>query len=163
MNEQLQKVPETILQEPVRLSVDIRAANKIHGLLQRWKWLPKERIFTIYPIVAGSLIKISKLLLSMDVDPDTLKDANSLFQNAYKQMEEHTETMAKILAIAFVNRNEDPSQRLINFILNNFTSKEIKSTIGIVVSQMDVVSFTSSIISVRAMNLLQMSPQDQGS
>jgi hypothetical protein len=164
MTEELNKVPGAILQEPTVIIVDVKPVNRMHKQLQKWKILPSKRKFSIYPTVPGSLIKISKLLLTINFDPESIKGGvNKYFEAGYHHMADHAESLAKIIAIAIVNRKRDPSQQLIDFILYNFNSQDLIGTLTIVLSKMDVKSFMNSIILVRAMNLLKMSPEDQGS
>lgn len=164
MTEQLNKVPDAILQEPTIIEVDIKPCNWLHKLLQKLKILPKKRKYAIAPQCTGSLIKISKVLLSINFDASVLKSGiGDYFQAGFKHMAEDGEKMARIIAYAIVNRKSDPPRKLIDLILDNFTSAELASTVSIVLAKMEVKSFMNSIILVRGMNLLKMSPDDQGS
>lgn len=150
--ETLAAVSDATVQEQLKVEVDIRSTNRFHALLQSWGILPKKRVFMLQPITMGSLIRISKLLLKIDMN---LYDLNNLLDSNYKAIEAHAPALAEIVAIALQNSRQQPSQKLIAFILNNFTSKEMMGVLGLVVKQMDLSSFMSSIISVKGMNILE--------
>jgi hypothetical protein len=150
--ETLSQVSDATAQEPITIDVDVKPVNKVHGKLQKWGILPKKRSFTLNPITMGSLVKISKLLL--DIDMDVYK-ADRLLESNYEAISKHGETMAKIVAIAITNTKPGPSKRLVSFIVFNFTTKELLYVLSIVMKQMDLTSFMSSIISVKGMNILE--------
>lgn len=148
MDKVLENVSDTILDKEVTLEVDIYRT--------RWeKFLrkPEKRTFVIKPITLGSLIRISKLLLTVDL---TLDDVQSLLQSTYHSMVDHGETIAKIIAIAIHNQPTEPPKSLVDFIINNFTAKEMFTTVSIILNKMDVTSFMSSIISIKGMSVLEM-------
>jgi len=62
--------------------------------------------------------------------------------------------MASVVALAIRNCDTPADTRLVNFILRNFTTKELMGVLAIVVKQMDLTSFMSSIISVKGLNVL---------
>lgn len=173
MNEILNQVASVATQKPIELEVDILPANSVHRLLQRWKVLSLKRVFIMRPITYGNLIRISNLLLGIDMKVFDMK--NPLESN-YQAITQHAETIAKVVAIAIHNSRSEPPATLARFILFNFTSDEMLSTLSIVLKQMNVAGFMSSIISIRGLNVLEsgivsamnvsgneMSPMDQGS
>lgn len=173
---ELQQTADALLGNGITITVDVQAATWYDRLLQQWKWRPAQRTFIIKPLVLGSLIRVSKLLLSIDnslLTKDLLEDRFGLFNANYALMQKHSGAMATIIAIAVTNTKAEPSEKLVNFFLYNLTPKELSQLFAVVVSQMDVVSFTSSIISVRGLNVLEskdasatgagMNPQTQGS
>ena len=171
MKEVLKQVSDVATQKPVELVVDVLPANIIYRYLQRWKVLPAKRTFTIRPITYGNLIRISNLLLSIDIK---VFDMKNLLESNYNAITQHGESVARVVAIAIHNSRDEPPASLTRFILFNFTSQEMLSTLNIVLQQMNVTSFMSSIISIRGLNVLEsgiasvssvseVSPKDQGS
>jgi hypothetical protein len=158
MNKTLERAADTILEEPVKVEVDNNPQNKIEEILQKWGILPKKKTFYIQNITLRNLVRVSKLLLS--IEPGTFDRENILDSN-YKAMGKHSETVAKIVAIALHNKRSEPPQRLVSFIMDQFTAKELEGVLGIVIKQMSVTDFMKSIISVRGLNLLEK-PQSEG-
>jgi hypothetical protein len=153
MTETLSKAADATVQEPVVIEVDINPQGFLHRLLQKWKWLPRKRKFVIEPIKMGSLIRISKLMLSIDM---SVFDMRNLLESNYKAIDKHASTMARIVAVAIQNNKHQPSEKLVEFVLNNFTSHELRMVASMVLKQMDVTSFMSSIISIKGTNVLEM-------
>lgn len=110
-----------------------------------------EREFAINPLVMGSLIRVSKICLDIDIDIHSanLQEAN------YQALVKHGKSMAQIVAIAFTNTEKEPSPRLVSYLIRNLTSSELRSICTTVVNQMDVKSFMISIISIKGMSLLK--------
>jgi hypothetical protein len=160
MTETLKKVADTLLERSVTLEVDISPQSRVQRLLQRWGLIPKKKTYVIAPINLGSMIKISKSILCLDVSSF---QAESMLNTHVKIVEGHGREVAKIIAYAVVNQKKDPPESLIDEILWNFSSLDLLRTLSIVLRQMDNTSFMSSIISMKGLNLLAMSPQDQGS
>lgn len=172
--ETLAKAVDALVSEPIKVEVDIHPQSLWEKSLQRLRILPKTKVFVIRPITLGNLARISKLLLSIDISPDQLRDQG--ISLVYELMSEHSETVSRIVAVAIDNRKEGPSEKLVQFILHQFTAAEIMSVFSIVVKQMDMKSFMNTIISVRGVNVLEkksagvpnaesseVSPMDQGS
>jgi len=149
----LNDVAETVLNQPVKISVDVAPKNKTHAFLQRINFCEKKREFTIYPLCMGAMIRASKELLSIDV---SIFDFENLLESNYKSIVRDSNAIARVLAISITNAPEDQKSesRIIKFILRNFNSKEMLSCLKIVLKQMDVTSFMSSIISAKGLNLL---------
>lgn len=171
--ELLEAVANTTTDEPVLITVDIVPTSALHAFLQKKKLLPKQRTFQLSAIKMGSLIRISKLLLEIDV---SVFDFSNIMESNYKAIVQHSERLAECVAIALQNGRVAPSKKLTAFILRNFSTKEMLGVLAIVVKQMDLTSFMSSIISVKGMNILEnrivsaenvnlpeVSPSNQGS
>ena len=141
------------MQEPIKVDVDVKPTNRFHMKLQQWGVLPKKRVFILHPITMGNLIRISKLLLTIDMSVYELQ--KNVLESNYHSIVQHGEPLARIIAIAISNRKAGPSNRLVSFILENFTAKEMQTLLAAIVKQMDLVSFMSSIISVKGMNILE--------
>lgn len=156
MKEILKKTADTLLDQSVTFTVSIEPKSKIHRLLQKVRIKATERVFYIHPLTFGTMIKISRLLLDIDV---TIFRQVNMLDGVYKVLNKDGDKIATIVAMAFVNRKKDPENTLIEFIKDNFTSKELLQALMIVLNQMDVTSFMSSIVSIRGLNLLQETSQ----
>lgn len=158
----LSNVSDTLLQEVVKLEIDVKPTGQFHAWLQAKGLAPKKRVFEMRPAVLGTLHRISKLLLSVDLNID--KEA--MLESNYRLMEQHGETIALVCATALSNTKVPPSSRLVDFLLYNLTSKELLSLLSIVLKQMDISSFMISITSMRGLSVLErkeVSPSVQGS
>lgn len=149
--ETLKKVSDVTVERPVQITVDVNPQGRLHRILQRWGILPKKRVFELGQIKLGTLIRISRYLLEIEM---TIPDRNNLLEVNYKAIDEHGEKLAIIIAMAIQNSKADVSKKLVMFIMQNFTTKELFGVLSIVVQQMDLTSFMSSIISIKGMNVL---------
>lgn len=169
----LSSVADMVTQQPVELEVDIAPRNRMHAVLQQWGILPKKKVLVIRPIYYGTLIRISQLLLGIDMSK---YDISHVHESNYTIIRDHGIAIATIIAEAIHNRRSAAPERLVSFIMDNFTNKELLSTLLIVLQQMNIKDFMTSIISVRGMNVLErktasakiaenneVSPMDQGS
>ncbi len=161
----LNKVGDAALQKPVELEVDIISPGRFQRILQHLGLMAKKRKLVLHPITLGNLIRISQQMLAIDIN---LFRQENLLESNYKAIQLHGNTIARIIAIAVNNSKSDPPASLVRFIVNNFTAKELLQTLGIVLRQMNITDFMTSIISVRGLNVLEasnngMSPVEQGS
>lgn len=147
----LNRVADAALNEPVKLEIDVKAKNYLHKVLQKIGWLKTKEKFEISGINMGTLIKVSRIVIGIDTSFFT-KD--NLLESNFKAMDKYGEDLAKCIAHCIHNKKSEPPQALINFILFNFTSTEMYRVLGIVIKQMDVSSFMSSIISIKGVNIL---------
>ncbi len=160
IQETLSEVSDATLEKPFIITVDISPNSRLHKRLQDWGVLPKQRIFQLKPIYLGSMLKLSPLLLGIDLTLPKVKqelEGGSYLVMSYEAIQNHAEKMAKIIAIAIQNNNEDPDKSLVKFILRNFTAKEIMRVLTLVIKQMDIENFISTIISVKGLNVLESS------
>lgn len=156
MNEKIkQEVVDTILQEGVDFTVTISNPNWLH----RIKILPIEKVFKIYPIKLGTLLKIAKILI--EINPDQLESLSdgedgSFLEKGFSIIVNNKDNMIKVIAYGIVNRKREPSKRLINFLDYNLTPKELLKILILVIRQMDVTDFLASMVFVVGkMNLLR--------
>jgi len=156
--ELLQKTADTLLQEPVVLEVDITAKKPLHSFLQKIGWMPIKRRLVINPITLGNLVRISKILLEMDLAGRV--DIKNILESNFKLIVENGDRMATVIAIAVHNDRSEPPAALVRFIKTHFTSRETYAAVTVVLKMMDLKSFMNTIISVKGMTV--MSPQDQG-
>lgn len=153
----LKKTAETILDEPIVLTVDIKPQSKFHSLLQRLRIKPKKINYSIHGTTLRNMLRISKLLIDINLKP--IPD-NGVTEWSYNILITESERMAEIIAIAIHNSRSERPRSLINLIMDNFTASELKGVTSLVLDRLNVADFINSIASVRTMNLLsQASPQ----
>lgn len=149
--EVLGQVADVVTNEPITLSVDILPKNRAHAYLQRRGWLPTKKVFTLKGATLGTMVKISKLLLDVDIShfkTELLLDSN------YRSISTDGPKMALAIAHCIHNRPGQPAKSLVDFILYNFTAQELYRTLTLVLKQMDVSSFMTSIIYIKGVNIL---------
>lgn len=162
----LSKVADTITSKPASFEIIFIPQNKLHAWLIKKKILPGKKTFEIKPIVLGNLLRISKLLLTIQGSKGSDK---SLLDQAYNLVRDHTETVVEIIAIAIQNNKYEPAAKLKRQIAENLTPKEVLHLVSAVLQQLDLTNFISSIISIRGLNVLdsgekkEVSPASQGS
>lgn len=152
MNDVINKVSDTLTGEPVLITVDVTPKNFLYKL-----WYGKrkrKKVFTIHLITPGNMIRISKLLNSIDNSLYDLKENGNILDSNWQAIEKYTKVLVEITAIAITNKKEMPPKSLIDFIEYNFTAAELYSVLAVVIKQMDVASFMSTIISVKGLNIL---------
>ncbi|HEY4207980.1 MAG TPA: hypothetical protein VGM31_14250 [Puia sp.] len=154
----LKETTDTILQESVNLEVDIQPRGWLHQLLQRRRLTAVKKVLTIRPITLGNLVRISRILLQIDLKSIT---GNNLVNLNFQLIDLYGHSMSEIVAIAVYNRKAPPPQSLIDLVNTEFTSADLARAIGIVLRQMDLSSFTSTIISARGLTVV--SPNEQRS
>lgn len=152
MKEVLSAVAKTVNQEPSIIDVDVKPSNSVHRLLQQWKILPATKTYTIHPVTLGTLVRISEYLLSVDM---TVADINNILNSTYEIIQKNGRIVARILALAIHNKKKKPSEKMVDFIYEHFTCRELVDVMQIVFKQMDVTSFTSTIVSMKGMSVLE--------
>jgi hypothetical protein len=152
MKETLTEVANTLLEKSVTIEVDILNPGWFEKFLIKRGWKKPKRTFIIKPLCLGSLIKISKLILEIDVSIIGEKNYQEV---GYKLMKGYSHVLAEIVAIAIINAKTDPPKELTSFLLHNLSAKELLSISMLVLKQLDTSSFIASIISIRGVNILQ--------
>jgi hypothetical protein len=150
----LQQTADALLQNTVTVKVQILQPTLLQKLRKQ-----TTRTFHIQPACLGTLIKISKELLSIDIDE---ADKANWMVLSQKLMYAHSSTLARIIAFAIVNSKADPPQSLIDFLQYNLTASEMSHVAKIVLEKMDITSFIGSIVSIKGVNLLETSLPNQG-
>ena len=157
MNDILKKVADTVTDTPIKITVGIRPQSRIHAWLQKIGAMPKVRTFMVYQTTLGNLIRISGLLVSMDGDIMTI------VKDGYKAVDEYGPIFSRIVAIAIHNKKSEPPKKLLDFIDANITPAELADLLGVVLKQMNLQDFLSSIILTKGVNVLEMSRNQKGS
>ena len=146
---QLQQSADAILEKPVIISVDDPATTWPEKLLVKLRLRKEKRVFHVKPLVLGSLVRISKILLSIDkskLTKEALENKQELFNINFELMQRHSLQMAEVVAIAVTNEKKEPSKDLVNFFLYKLTAKELMAVFTVIMQQMNVQDFISSII-----------------
>jgi hypothetical protein len=168
--EVLKKVADAVTQKAITFDLDVTAHTWWQRLLQRLRLMPKKRSFSINPLTLNQLQKISKLLLPIalnDFTPDGI----------LKLMINHGRDCAEIVAIAVTESRQDPSKKLIDTFFFNLAKDDMTTALKIVLHQMSVLNFITTIASIRSLNTLEtkshasaksvegseVNPQTQGS
>lgn len=150
----LSSVSDTVLDKPIKLEVDIVPVNKVHDYLQKKGWKPKKKTFDLHRINMGTLIRISRILLDIDV---SIFDKNNLLESNYRAIDQYGEKLAECVALCIHNKKSEVPHSLVQMVLTSFTTAELSRVLSIVLKQMDVASFMNSIISIKGANILAKS------
>lgn len=159
-NQIRQEAVDSILEKGVDFTVAIQNKNILHKL----KLTPPERKFVIYPIKMGALLKISEILLDLNIDElvNVMKGEGkgvNLLDLGAKNIIENKDKLIKMIAYGIRNCDKEPPESLIRFLNENLTTKEGLKLMMLIVQQMDVNPFLASLVSIRGMNLLQTKKQ----
>lgn len=156
----IDKIADALLQEDIPIEFDVRPVNWLHLILQRMKLKPVRQTFTLRPVTLGTLIKISKLLIDIDMN---IFDIKNILESNYQAIVKHGVSYAKIIAIAIHGKPGNVPESLVNSIVNNFTTKELEGAMNIVFNQMSIANFMSSIISMKGnLQVVEMSQKIPG-
>ncbi|WP_343302847.1 hypothetical protein AAHN97_14980 [Chitinophaga niabensis] len=140
-----------ILEEPAIIEIEIVSPGLWDKILFKFG-APTKRKFELKPIVLGNLVRISKRLLTVDMD--IFEQGGNILVANYTAIQNHSTALAEIVAIGMTNQREEPSPRLVRFILNNFTAVELLNVVTKVVKMMEIGAFMNTIISAKGMSLL---------
>lgn len=154
MNEKetLQAASDTLTEAPVTLDITIASRGRMHAWLQKIKLMPRKRSFLVRPATLGTLARISKLLLSIEVDD---LSQEQFLNSSYLLASAHHRTIAEVLAVAVTNTREYPGEKLIDFLLHHLTARELLFCTSLLLKQMDLSNFIYSIISIKGLSVLQ--------
>lgn len=158
MNDTLQQVADTALDQPLTITVDVAPQYWWQRWLQQWRIWPKKKQFQLRPLYLGTLLRISRILLAIQWKMPGKEEAHqpNLLELNYEALQNHSGHLAQVVALAITNTDRAPSPALTRFILQNFTSKELMGVLALVLKQMDLSSFMISITSVKGLNVLEM-------
>ena len=155
MNEILEKVADSVTNEPVKITVDIKPQGWVDRVLKKLGLIRPVKTFFITQVTLGNLIRISKLLRSIDGSIFNFKNNENILENVYYAMEKHTTSLSTIIAISLYNKKDMPDKSLVDFVETNFNSENMLSVVSVVIKQMDVTSFMTTIISIKGINILE--------
>jgi hypothetical protein len=148
----IDKIPEVLEQKAIKIQFDVKRTG-IYRLLQKIKLIEEKKTYEIKPLTLGSLMRISKEVEGISDELFNQKDDNLMAANI-KAMGAHSEALARVIAIGLSGRKGEPSTRIVNDVLNNFTPSDMMKVLNIILKQMNVMGFMSSIISIKGMSLV---------
>lgn len=141
------------------ISVSVNPKSKLHQLLMKLKILPTERVFELRPIVVGNMYRMSAKVIQI---PDNIMEhgvLNALMTGSY----EHIDKLIYIIAVGIQNNSEEPNERLLNLIRNEFTAKDVKAAFNAIMFQLNLSDFIQSITLIKGINILdKVSPSNKG-
>ena len=147
----LHKVADTILDNPITLTVDIKPQGKIHAWSQKIGLSRKVETFNVTGATLTNMIRIADILL--DVDIKTINPGQAL-EWSYTLIKNEGRRMAEVIAIAIYNRVDNRPDSLVELILNNLTAPELKYAYSLVAERLNITDFIDTIGLAREMNLL---------
>lgn len=140
--ELLGKVSDAIEQKAITFDIDALE----YGLFG--KKTVKKKSFTIKPLTAAQLHKISTLVLSIDMAD---LSANGVFNILKDQLM----IACKVVAVAVTDSRKEPSKKLIDTFYHNLDHNDLETALKIVFQQMEVVNFISTMASIRNLSVLE--------
>ncbi|MEZ2446126.1 hypothetical protein AB6805_30635 [Chitinophaga sp. RCC_12] len=143
---------DSLLDNSVQFEVDVMNPKWWERIAIKFGWLPAKKTFNIRPTTLGNMIRISKLLLSINVD--SYRQSGSPLDASYQVYDAHGRVLAEVIATAISNSKRGPTNKLVDFIQDNLSAAELLSLVSIVLKKLDVMNFMTTIISIRGMSLL---------
>lgn len=148
----LQQAAKAITQDAFTFEVDVPAKNRAHGWLQKVGLRPKKRVFAIRPLTLGTCVRISRILLRVDLK--SISQESSLY-GAHEVISKSGKRVSQIIALAITNTKELPAKELISFLHYHLTPSERMKLLSVVMEKMDVQNFIFSIVVLRGLNVLE--------
>lgn len=146
-NNILKKAADTLLEKPQEIVLKVNNP----GVLHHMRILPKSRKFQIKPLTLGNLVRISQILLEVEFNTQ----AEDIWTESLKAIRQHARRMVMVAAYAIHGKRSEPPVRLIKFLEDNLNAMELNQVLVIVISQMNITDFMTSIISIKGMSLLK--------
>ena len=145
----LQAVSDTLTQKAIDITIDIKAENKLHVLLQRWNIKPKQRAFQLCALTMGNVIRISKLIVGLrPIDRMDVPQLIALISG-------NGDKLAEVLAIAIQNKKKYPPKRFIEFLQFNLSPKEMEKLIALSIELMGINHFLNTTFLIKGMSILE--------
>jgi hypothetical protein len=130
---------DVILQKGVDFRVSICKPNIVQKL-----FFPKGRKFVLYPATMGTLLKISNEL--EHVQEFQFADDKDWIEQSIESAVKYKDNLVRAIAYAIVNKDKEPSNRLLKFLNSNLSAKEVMVLIPLVMSQLGVQDFLSGLV-----------------
>lgn len=149
----LADVADTLTDQPTILTVDILYPNRLQKFLMFLRLMNRYKTFELRAACLGTMIRVSKLMLN--IDPECFREKDSFLRANWQVMQDSGRDLCRIIAIAVKNGKNLPTEKEVDFFVNNLTSQEVKGIINIILSKINVSDFMISIVSVTGMDILQ--------
>lgn len=140
-----------MLQEPVDFTITVNRPGLLHKIGIR----KKKRKFSIYPLVVGTMLRMTKEISKLNVGELNTSEKGDLFAKAFESMEVNLDKLVDIVALAIHNRKGAVPKSLRRFLINNISNSELFKLVSIVASQVNVQGFLYSIILIKGMSLVK--------
>lgn len=152
------RVVDAILESGVDFTVRVDHPNLLHKL----GILKKKRIFKIFPIKLGAVLKISRILVDLEQEAFLLEGEGDeaiirnadLIQTGLRSIVKNHEKLLQVISIAIMNSDQDPPKSLIRFLNRNMTTGSALQLLNLVIRQMSIDDFLACMVSVKGMNLM---------
>ncbi|GAA4338459.1 hypothetical protein GCM10023149_48440 [Mucilaginibacter gynuensis] len=141
--EELLKVAEAVTGRPVIVEIDFQIPITHNGIRVR------KLKFAIRPITVGNLYRISGMVKKI---PDGLIEGTAV--QILADIHEHIDKLVYIAAVGIQNDENEPTPDLLDLV-KKFDLEDIHSVVQIVLSQINLKSFISSIILIKGADILQ--------
>ena len=140
----IEKTVDALLEKPVEIEVTFEH--------RRW-WQPRRKTWIVKPTTLGTYFEICKVLGEMNISKEDLEKTN--FDLGVDFGRKYGEKVIQLLALAIHNRPGPPPAATSRILRDNLTTKQLFSMVQLVVSLIDVTPFTTTIILVSGMSLLE--------
>ena len=141
---------DAILEQPIKITIHVDNPTWKHKL----RFVPKSQTFILKPLVCGSILRISKIIESMELEREGFND-KVLMEVGVDQVVRNMDKMIEVVAIAMMNSETRPSKSLMRYLMENTKPSEIFNIVRIIIKQMDVMGFMTSIILIKGMSLFK--------
>lgn len=158
-NELFSNEIDIALDEPIKLSIDIIPRNRLEALLMKWRVLPKARKFNIKGATSGTLARISKVAMMMDIKE---KPDDGIISWSFEHISQYTDHVLQIIAIAIHNKEPEVPQDLIRFLKRNVLAKDMATLASIIISKLHLDPFMNTTLALGRINIMKEPDQASG-
>ena len=123
------------------------------------------KIFELKALTLSTILEISKLILKIDIKRDDLfelkeKDFGNAKNFILDKIAKNCDDIIMIIAYALTNTRKKPSKKLIDFLTDNLTNKELYEVMKAVETKMDYGFFLNFLILVTPINMLEATKKE---
>lgn len=157
----LKKVADAVTEEPITIKLIKKGRpnwiTKMPVLLRFFRFMGffPEKTITVNALTLGTVYRISALINELNIPQ---ADSKQLKEWIYGLIEDNSILVCSVISTAIWNKKGNVPQSLTEWVFENFTLKEIYEVMAVLVDNIDIGSFTATIVSVRSVNIL--SPEE---